>query len=79
MTMGSDGAQAAPAVLPGLDEAVGEAHQPGGREHHPGRVEPRLLGGLALRDQGQHGEPGPSRATGTFIRNTQPHQAWLRM
>ena len=52
------GVDVAPAVLAGLDQAVGQDHQPGGRGRHPDEVQARALRGAGLRHQGDDGDQG---------------------
>ena len=52
------GVDIAPAVLAGLDQAVGQDHQPGGRGRHPDEVQAWALRGAGFWHQGDDGDQG---------------------
>ena len=55
------GAGIAPAVLAGLDQAVGQRHQPGGRGRHPDEVQARALRRRGTPAPGRRRPPGRPR------------------
>ena len=63
-----------PTILSRLDQTIGHADQADGRGDHPDRVQAGTQWGARLWHERESAATSPTRATGTFSRNTQPHQ-----